>query len=57
MPPDGCVRLLEQNPFSLHPLFFFGGGKYPISGASGFKVFLFNPSSALIGMPSCRPLP
>ncbi len=51
MPPYGGVRLLEQNPLSLRTLFFFSGGKGPVSGPSGFKVFLFNPSGALIGMP------
>ena len=57
MPPYGCVRLLEQNPLSLRALFFFSGGKDPISGPSGFKVFLFNPSGALIGVPPGCPLP
>src|SRR5713226_7484605 len=40
------------------PIFmFFYCGKYPVSGASGLKVFLLNPSSSFVWVPSCRPLP
>jgi hypothetical protein len=60
MPLYWRIRFSEQDYFYF-PLFsilsFFCGGKYPISGSFGFKVFLFNPFSALVWMSSCRPLP
>jgi hypothetical protein len=58
MPLDWRIRFLPQDELSLRSiLLFFGSGKYPFPGAFGLKVFLLNPSSAFIRVPSHRPSP
>jgi hypothetical protein len=52
------VRFLQQGELALRAiLLFFGGGKYPFPGPFGLKVFLLNPSSAFMRVPSYRPSP
>jgi hypothetical protein len=54
----GSITPIRDNEFLLPPiLLFFGCGKYPVAGALGFEVFIFDPAGSFLWMPSNRPLP
>jgi hypothetical protein len=58
MPLYWRIRFLQQDEISLRSiLYFFCSGKYPLPGASGFKVLILNPAGSFIWMPSYRPSP